>query len=487
MGEVTNIRDILPKTNNEISKTDNNVSVKNSNATKFSMLENFVLSLVDIRYNVVRNVPEIRFKGNYKKEFREVYKEDWIEVDEILFRTLRRLIKLQSILYEKSPADELMMILTHAGIERYNPVKEYLDSVHTSFTYYPVYHGESKVPIDWIWELSKCLVIKNQGKSENWIYDKEKNIYVNESNIRLHLYLRQFLIQTIYCFLDHKPNENLLLFQSAEHGLGKSRFMRKLFPDSLQKYIKEGIPDMSSKEGELDLTRYLLIFIDEFDSLKSDKTSVIKAYLSRRYINVRLPYGTTNTDIPRRTSFIGACNKSDFLYDDEERRVWAFNVSKFHYEACPERDILGIDNINIDYVWAQAYRYYLYNKERAKPYLNKDLEKKMKESNTFFMYTTLEEELVEKHCRKAELDSKGRPLANGVTMGDVVEFIIKENESLSSKLKDSQIRRYLRKHFGEYKSVRTKDGRVVKGWYLTLISNAEIKQRETEIKQLEML
>lgn len=438
-----NLSDITPSTNG----TENG----NYNETNFTLLEKFIKSKYDIRFNEIRSTPDLREKGS----------ENWIELDDRLFKKIKRYVKSNSKVLEKSPREDYITIMTHTDVKTVNPVREYLEHVNQICRYNPLYDH------DWIYELSKCVVVENQGKQSNWFLGKD-GVYYNESQVRFDVFFRQFLIQTIYCVLDNVANENLLLLQSAEHGIGKNRFIRHLYPTPLLSYIKEGAPDLYNKDGEIDLTRYLFIFVDEFDSMSKKNTSVIKAYLSKRYINVRLPYGELNVKLPRRTSFIGACNSSDFLHDDEERRIWAFNVKKFYYEHDDQSGILGIDNINIDLVWSQAYYYYINHKERAKPYLSKELETRMKKSNTFFMYTSLEEELVEKHC-KVEKDNSGKILSGGVNMTDVVDHILKKNDSLSSKLNVQQIRRYVRKHFGEYKSVRDKNNNPIKGWNITLI------------------
>ncbi|MCB1711244.1 MAG: hypothetical protein KDH96_01820 [Candidatus Riesia sp.] len=425
---------------NEDEDEENEIEFQSS--TSFVRLEKLLRDKYDIRYNLIRNIPELRRKNSKK------YKE----LTERFFNSIIREVKCHSVEFENANSRNIEIIFTNDRVENYNPILEYFEDAYKKYSFH-VNNNSSlidralrELPYDFIYEMAQTVKLKN-----------------NPFNLRLDYFLRQYLIQVVYCVLDGIPNENVLIFQSKEVFIGKTFFMRKLYPPALEKiYIKEGVPDLHNKDGDIDLSRFMLFFIDEIDLLSKKQFNAFKSYTSRKYINTRLPFARLNSFIDRRVSFLGCCNSSDFIHDDDERRFLIFNIDSV--------DTYKLNDLDIDLVWGQAYHYYLNHKRRAVPSMPKDKVLTIRKSNSFYQNSTLEEDLVEKHCIHEVNEKTGEILSKPVTHLEIINHIIIFNENLKSKIDQANIRKALRRKFGEPKSIWIKENKsTTKGYHLTLV------------------
>ncbi len=104
------------------------------------------------------------------------------------------------------------------------------------------------------------------------------------------------------------------------------------------------------------LIRSFIINLDELHRFRSS-TSVLRALLSQRYVNVRLPYEKHETIGSRIASFVGNTNTIKFLSS-------AMGYSRW---ICIEIDSISyLDDIAEDILeksWAQAYHLYKLDEE----------------------------------------------------------------------------------------------------------------------------
>lgn len=101
----------------------------------------------------------------------------------------------------------------------------------------------------------------------------------------------------------------------GEQACGKSTFCKRILPPELQAYYTDSIDFTKKQEAMLCLTRYLLINIDEFDSVSTSYQSFLKHVIQKPVVNVRKPFETTTKMNRRYSSFIATCNNEDILSD----------------------------------------------------------------------------------------------------------------------------------------------------------------------------
>lgn len=101
----------------------------------------------------------------------------------------------------------------------------------------------------------------------------------------------------------------------GEQACGKSTFCKRILPPELQAYYTDSIDFTKKQEAMLCLTRYLLINIDEFDSVSSSYQSFLKHVIQKPVVNVRKPFETTTKMNRRYSSFVATCNNEDILSD----------------------------------------------------------------------------------------------------------------------------------------------------------------------------
>ncbi|MGL5730266.1 MAG: VapE domain-containing protein [Bacteroidales bacterium] len=101
----------------------------------------------------------------------------------------------------------------------------------------------------------------------------------------------------------------------GEQACGKSTFCKRILPPELQVYYTDSIDFTKKQEAMLCLTRYLLINIDEFDSVSSSYQSFLKHVIQKPVVNVRKPFETTTKMNRRYSSFVATCNNEDILSD----------------------------------------------------------------------------------------------------------------------------------------------------------------------------
>lgn len=127
--------------------------------------------------------------------------------------------------------------------------------------------------------------------------------------------------------------------------------MLTICPKPLLGYYNGNPIITNEKDAQKALIRNFIINLDEVHQLRSN-AHIIKAWLSQRYVNVRLPYQEDEITEPRISSFIGSSNDVDFLRSDLGRSRWiSFEVDAINYLGDQDR-------IVFDKAWEQAYRIY---------------------------------------------------------------------------------------------------------------------------------
>ena len=146
------------------------------------------------------------------------------------------------------------------------------------------------------------------------------------------------------CQADHMP------ILEGDQGIRKSTAMRTLVPN--QEWFTDRLPDISSKDADIQLQGKWLIEWAELDTLTRAETGRVKAFITQQVSRFRPPYGKIAADFKRQSVFVGTSNTYDYLKDETGgRRFWPVRLGfgKIDIEALKrDRDLL----------WAEAlYRF----------------------------------------------------------------------------------------------------------------------------------
>lgn len=173
--------------------------------------------------------------------------------------------------------------------------------------------------------------------------------------------------------------EGVLVLQGNQH-IGKTRFLYSLSPNP--EWIEGGLViDKASKDDIASLTKTWIAELGEIGgTVKRSRLDFLKNFITARDDLFRPPYGRTPIRFPRRSTFIGTVNQSDYLKDDTgDRRYWTI----------PVEAIKGTEKININAVWAEVA--YLVKVKDVPHYLTDEEFKALNKSNTRFQNRTSEE------------------------------------------------------------------------------------------------
>lgn len=170
----------------------------------------------------------------------------------------------------------------------------------------------------------------------------------NENDLFKHN-LRKWLIGVVACAIEPNHINQTMVVLVGEQGIGKGRWLKRLMPLSISRYYFEGIIKTDNKDTLVNLSECLLINLDELETLNKTDIGELKSLITRTSVKVRRPYDRLQEDLPRRASFVGSVNPTDFLNDPTgTRRFLAFQVVSIDLEAMP----------NMDLVFAQAFALY---------------------------------------------------------------------------------------------------------------------------------
>jgi putative DNA primase/helicase len=145
--------------------------------------------------------------------------------------------------------------------------------------------------------------------------------------------------------------EYVLVF-SGKQGLGKTSWLSRLLPEGM---VFDGCGlDLKDKDSIISAVSYAITELGEIDStFKKSDMSALKAFLSKKKDDIRVPYARTKNPFPRRNVFVGSVNDVQFLSDNTgNRRFWTIHVEALNY----------LHKIDMQQVFAQVYLMnYLHN------------------------------------------------------------------------------------------------------------------------------
>lgn len=216
----------------------------------------------------------------------------------------------------------LISLLRSDYVPKYNPFLDYFEGL-------PKWNKVSDP--DFISQLASKVIAKDQ--------------------IRFFKQFKKMLVRVVACALNDKVfNKHAFIFVHDQQKSGKSTFCRFLCPPTLQNYISESFA--MDKDSLISLSENIFINLDELSTLSKIEINTLKSMFTKDKVKVRKPYEKKATNSPRRCSFIGSTNKSEFLSDETGSVRWlCFEIEGIDFSYSKE--------INIDSVWSQAYSLYM--------------------------------------------------------------------------------------------------------------------------------
>ena len=167
--------------------------------------------------------------------------------------------------------------------------------------------------------------------------------------------------------------DGVLVLQGPQ-GMGKTLLCSRLavHPD----WFGEGVSiDVNSKDSLIQATGHWIVELGELDSTLKKEQSALKAFLTNKRDEIRLPYARAATTKARRVSFCATVNPATFLIDETgSRRFW---VIKPNIDL--ER-VLKMDEPWLRQMWTQVYtQFYLPDPQGFR--LNKEEMKELQDKN----------------------------------------------------------------------------------------------------------
>lgn len=271
----------------------------NAELKEIEVLENFILQRYEPMYNEID-------QNLYVNEFTLV--DDRIMAD--VFLTCKKHLDLKKDLTERN----VQLIMGSSSVTSYNPIVNFFKEYYTEDCEKGLIEKYASCikPFNEynVWAFKKWLV----GAVFNWVCDEE---------------------ETTVC-------PHTLVLTGQEHGIGKTSFIRSLFPKELSKYFKEDRINLKEKDSMFRLGTSLCLLDDEFGgkSVKDDKE--FKNVSDKSHITLRRPYQKFDITVRRRAILAGTTNEVDILKDiTGNRRILPINFEGVDWDTM--KDINKVD------------------------------------------------------------------------------------------------------------------------------------------------
>ncbi len=281
--------------------------VKENKVSPWDIAEEFLNQKFELRYNLISNKPEYRI-ANSDDPFNEINEDS-------IYRDMQKNNVSFSL-------NKLRSLLASDFVPNFNPFLSYFEGLD-KITFDPTF--------DYIDYLSSFV------KTDNDIWFKNQ--------------FKKMLVRSVACALDIGVfNKQVFILVHSMQNSGKSTFCRFLCPPQLSEYFTENIG--TDKDSLIALTNNFLINMDELATLSRSEINSLKSMISRNHVNLRMPYGRRQVNLPRRANFVGSTNKDEFLTDETGSVRWLC------FELTDKIDFDYKLKVNIDLVWKQAYKLY---------------------------------------------------------------------------------------------------------------------------------
>lgn len=167
------------------------------------------------------------------------------------------------------------------------------------------------------------------------------------------LLVHKWLLQCVAMALndeEHPYGADGVLTLSGAQGIGKTSLIRIL--GVLGRFSREGLSiDFRVKDTILRAISSWLGEFGEMEAMLRKSEETLKAFLTNPVDNERSPYARESTKRPRRTSFVGTVNSTEFLRDPTgSRRFWTVPLERVDMDR-----LLSLTQDWVIQLWAQVY------------------------------------------------------------------------------------------------------------------------------------
>lgn len=301
-------------------------------------LETFLNNRYKFRYNEVLG----------KLEYRRVNGKTWKYITDFKENSILREIQKAKI---RCSINSLRNLLHSDFCEMYDPFKDYFENLVE-------YSGDK----DYIEELALTITTT---KPDLW-----KECF------------KKWFVAMVACVINEKQINQTVIVFSGKQGLGKTTWIEKLMPLELKQYIFSGTVNPNNKDTLIHLSECMLINLDELENLNRTEIGSLKELITKTHIRMRKAYGHNNENMPRRASFAGSVNTTQFLNDTTgSRRFLCFELENIEYQH----------DVDINLCYAQAYKLY---KDGFRHWFNQKEIKDINENNEQYQLKSPEEELL---------------------------------------------------------------------------------------------
>ncbi len=210
--------------------------------------------------------------------------------------------------------------------------------------------------------------------------------------------MKKWLISCVACVYEKNgvELEGILVLQGAQ-GLGKTLWFKRLC-DYDKGWLLEGATlNPSDKDSVKRAVSHWIVELGEIEStFKKSDIDQLKAFVTARTDELRLPYDRAFTTYQRRTAFYASVNAKEFLTDTSgNRRFWTVSV----------KDINVNHGVDMQQLWAEV-KETLYVEGQKNWYLSPDEREMLQESNELYRTQSSVEDLLLQYVKFDSLDPK---------------------------------------------------------------------------------
>ena len=257
----------------------------------------FLAAHYDVRFNVLDGRPEIRLKSEAADHASQLERErlaDFRAVDEQVLNTI--VLHLHAAGIGVWDRDVKRLVCSFVP-RQYHPLTAFLESLPEWDGTDRVAELASRVSDDKLWHTV----------FQTWMRAAVRQMWCATDVNRTALEVADISVQG--------GNQLAPVLISREQGLHKSTFCRMLLPEELRTYFTDKFDLAGRTNHDLELSRFALINLDEFDRFSATQMVRLKNLMQLSTLNVRRPHARFYEKLQRTASFIGTSNSAELLTD----------------------------------------------------------------------------------------------------------------------------------------------------------------------------
>ena len=215
------------------------------------------------------------------------------------------------------------------------------------------------------------------------------SLTTHESNQLKEMLMKKWLVSCVAAAYEEQgvELEGILVLQGAQ-GLGKTLWFKRLC-DYDKGWLLEGATlNPSDKDSVKRAVSHWIVELGEIEStFKKSDIDQLKAFVTARTDELRLPYDRAFTTYQRRTAFYASVNAREFLTDTSgNRRFWVLAV----------KDINVNHGVDMQQMWAEV-KETMYVKGQKNWFLSPDERELLQDSNEIYRTQSSVEDLLLEH------------------------------------------------------------------------------------------